>query len=613
MKSFCIPLHKKTLSIVHLLSSVLLLLAIVISHAHAADNQSSHKKGIQWQSWQDDLFTRAQQQQRFVILDLEAVWCHWCHVMEAKTYSDPKVIALINAHYIPVRVDADANPDMASRYGRWGWPATIVFSAQGEEIVKRRGYIPTIGMVAMLQAIIDDPSPGPSVFAEPEATPANQAALSETLRKKLQATFNDFYDAEYGGWGNVHKFVNAPATEYSLEQSRLGRSQYALMARLTLHNGLNLIDPQWGGVYQYSDQKDWLSPHFEKIMFYQAENLRLYALAYARWQQADHLSAALQIYNYLETFLLAPSGGFYTSQDADLSIEVDGHDYFPLNDQQRRAKGMPRIDTNIYARENGWAIRALLSLYNASGLETARERALASAHFILSERSLPGGGFSHGSNDTGGPFLSDNQAMAQAFIALYQSSGERHWLEKATTTLDFIERTFKDNRGGYNSAAKEPASTGVFSKPIKQIDEIAALARTANIASYYTGKPRLRAIAEHAMRYLAAPELSEEFIFQPDILLADYELTHEPAHITIVGAKDDPAASALHAAARAYPGSYLRIDWWDKREGPLPNADVTYPQLDRAAAFACSDKACSLPVFKGSQIAAVVNNLYTEK
>jgi uncharacterized protein YyaL (SSP411 family) len=128
--------------------------------ATSAFSYSEKDSQIQWQDWSPGLFKQAKAENRMVILDLEAVWCHWCHVMEEKTYQNPDVVKLINLHYLPVRVDADANPDIASRYGRWGWPATIVFNAKGEEIVKRRGYIPAIGMISMLEAIIADPSPG---------------------------------------------------------------------------------------------------------------------------------------------------------------------------------------------------------------------------------------------------------------------------------------------------------------------------------------------------------------------------------------------------------------------------------------------------------------------
>jgi len=588
----------------HLSMTLLLLLP---QYSIAADNQPGL---IEWQDWDKDIFIRAQQQQRMVILDLEAVWCHWCHVMEARTYSHPEVAALINKHFIPVRVDADANPDIASRYGRWGWPATIVFSPQGNEIVKRRGYIPFIGMLSMLEAIIADPSPGPSVWNEPRATPASEAALEPERRAELEQAFFDLYDARFGGWGKIHKFVNSPATEYALEQARLGKREHELIARLTLHNGLHLIDPEWGGVYQYSDQLDWLSPHFEKIMFYQAENLRLYALAYARWQDPAYLAAIESILAYLDSFLRDPEGGYYTSQDADLSLEIDGHQYFALNDGDRRALGIPRIDRHIYARENGWLIQALLAVYNATGHESALTRALAATDYILQHRRLTDGGFRHGEADNGGPYLGDNQAMAQAFIALYQSTADRRWLHELEQTLTFIEYHFRNDQGGYNSAAVEPATEGVFSEPVRQVEEIAALARSANSAANYLGTEEPRRIATHAMRFLAAPELSEQFLFQPAILLADYELNSAPVHITIVGAKQDLAARALFDAARSFPGSYLRLDWWDRSEGPLANADIVYPELPRAAAFVCSNNACSIPLYDSAEIGPKVIELY---
>src|SRR5207244_576562 len=137
---------------------------------------------IHWEKWDDSLFQRAKHEHRFVILDLEAVWCHWCHVMDTTTYRDPAVIDLMEKRYIAVRVDQDSRPDLSNRYGDWGWPATIVFSAGGGEIVRRRGYIEPAEMRLMLQAIIDDPSPGPSVFADLKPTLPNVPRLSDALR-----------------------------------------------------------------------------------------------------------------------------------------------------------------------------------------------------------------------------------------------------------------------------------------------------------------------------------------------------------------------------------------------------------------------------------------------
>src|ERR1700693_410018 len=132
---------------------------------------------IRWQPWSDSVFSQAKEQGRFVLLDLGTGWCHWCHVMEEVTYADPAVIKLIQAHYLPVRVDADSRPDLANRYEDYGWPATVVFNADGSVIVKRRGYLPPGQMASMLQAIIDDPSPGPSVVHEAPLVPGGETAL----------------------------------------------------------------------------------------------------------------------------------------------------------------------------------------------------------------------------------------------------------------------------------------------------------------------------------------------------------------------------------------------------------------------------------------------------
>src|SRR6185295_10683498 len=112
---------------------------------------------IAWEKWSDDVFQRSARDKKLVILDLEAVWCHWCHVMEKETYADPKVIQLIDQHFIAKRVDQDARPDLSSRYQDYGWPATIIFNSQGKELVKRAGFVEPAEMVTILQKCVRDP------------------------------------------------------------------------------------------------------------------------------------------------------------------------------------------------------------------------------------------------------------------------------------------------------------------------------------------------------------------------------------------------------------------------------------------------------------------------
>jgi uncharacterized protein len=391
--------------------------------------------------------------------------------------------------------------------------------------------------------------------------------------------------------------------------SSLQRAEAEKRAKQTFDAALNLIDRQWGGIYQYSDEVDWKSPHYEKIMWYQAAGLRQYAQAYALWQEPSHLAAAEDLKRYLLTKLLGPEGAFYTSQDADIDESLPGKSFYALTAEERAKLGRePRVDTNIYARENGWAISGLVAFYNATGDKSARDAAERAAEYILTNRAIEGGGFRHGAQDRAGPYLGDTLAMGQAALDLYAATGDRRWLDVADRAGAFIVANFKDETGGFRTTVNREAATGAFLKDVKQIDEQVAATRFANSLYRYLGRESYRALSEHGARYLAAAveELPRPL---PGILLSDRELSEDPTHITIVGHKDSAEAAILHAAGRAYPALYKRIDWWDKREGQLPNPDVQYPELDQAAAFACTNKICSQPVFDPADLADTVSRM----
>jgi uncharacterized protein len=580
---------------------LLFLVVFPMSQASAETPARTTPNAIEWQRWSDDIFEKAKRENRFVLLDLEAVWCHWCHVMDEITYHDPKVIELIKSRYIPVRVDQDSRPDLSNRYEYYGWPATIVFNTDGSEIVKRRGYIPPKPMASLLQAIIDDPSPGPSVFPEP-VVELSEGALNPELRAKTRELLVTSYDADNHGWGTVHKYLDWDVIEYCMGEAARGDRQFEKMARETVADSRRLIDPVWGGIYQYSTDGDWVHPHFEKIMQMQAEDLRIYSAAYALWKDPADLQAAQKIRGYLRDFLTSPDGAYYTSQDADVVPGEHSGEYFALSDAERRKKGIPRIDRNIYSRENGWAIYGLTSLYAVTCEQSVLDDAVRAAEWIIANRSLDGGGFRHGDKDIAGPYLGDTVSMARAFLSLYAVTADRKWLKRAEEALRFADARFK-NEAGYTTAA------GVASlKPKSQVDENASMARVANLLHHYISNAEYRRIAEHAMRFVSAPVVVDQRGIQVGAnLLADREFTSPPLHLTVIGAKDDAAAKALFHATLGDPATYKRVEWWDRREGPLPNADVQYPELDKAAAFVCTDSACSAPIFTAEALASFVS------
>jgi uncharacterized protein YyaL (SSP411 family) len=588
-------------------SITLLLLIVVIADGGlgCADEAAVAPVGgaLTWLPWSSDIFTRAKAEHRLVLLDLEAVWCHWCHVMDETTYQDAQVTALLRDHFLVVRVDQDSRPDLSTRYEDYGWPATILYDDSGRELAKRSGYIEPRRMASMLQAFIDDPTPGPSVVAAAPMVPERTGVLERARREQLEAAFDQSYDPDQGAWGSTHKYLNADCLEYSLLRAQGGDRQAMDRAVRSLDAARALFDPVWGGVYQYSTSGVWSEPHFEKIMSFQADYLRSYAQAYALNGDPTRLQAGQEVRRFLTGFLTAPDGAFYVSQDADLVPGEHSAEYFAMDDRARRAQGIPRVDQHIYARENGWAIEALALLHGVTGERAPLEEASRAARWIIAHRGLPGGGYSHGEAGGAGPYLGDTLAMARAELALYTATGDRSWLALARAGLDFIEARFTPAAGsaealaGYLSVAEIPGGL----PPTPSRDENQALARTANLIFHHSGEAAYYTMAQRAARYLFAAGVAER---RPTagVLLADAELGSDPLHLTVVGAKDDARAQALFRAASADPWMYKRVEWLDRREGPLPNADVQLPDLAVPALFLCTGSRCSTPVTRPEDV-----------
>jgi uncharacterized protein len=561
---------------------------------------------ISWVGWSDAAFATARAQNRLVLLDLGAVWCHWCHVMEETTYRDPQVVALLRQHFVAIRVDQDSRPDLSNRYEDYGWPATVIFDATGKELVKFAGYIPPERMRTLLEAIVADPTPGPSALAE-AAMPSSGAALSPEARQKLSALLVQRYDRELGGWGFSKKFLDFDDVEYCLVRARSGDADAERMARETLARSRKLIDRIWGGLYQYSDSGDWDHPHFEKLLQFQAEGIRVYAQAYALWRDPADLAAARDIHRYVRAFLKSPEGAFYVSQDADLVAGEHSAPYYALDDAGRRRRGIPRVDTHLYARESAWMANALVMLYAVTGEAQILEEASVAAGWVLKHRALPGGGFRHDAADAAGPYLGDTVACGRAFLALWAATGDRAWLARAREATGFIEKTFVvEGTPGLVSAVPQSR----FAPPRPQRDENVMAARLANLLYRYAGDEAYRKLANQAMAYLAIPEVAERFP-AASVLLVDLELSSEPPHVTVVGGRQDPLARALLAVAWADLAAYRRVELWDRREGALPNLDVEFPELDRTAAFVCAGGRCSLPAFTPEDLQKRIARLRT--
>jgi uncharacterized protein len=575
----------------------------------SATPPASTSSNIKWQAWSDNIFETSRAQNKLVILDLHAVWCHWCHVMDQKTYADKAVQKLISAHFIPISVDQASRPDLANRYEDYGWPATVIYNAKGQEIKLLSGYLSPQEFIVELNDCLKHPHVVTDDLGQPRKKTGESTKPDKGIDKVLTKSFMDSYDTKNGGWTFGHKYLPCDDVEYSMDLASDGDKLSAKRANEVLKLQTNLLDPIWGGMYQYSTDNDWKHAHFEKIMEMQTGNIRIYSLAYLLWKNPEHLRVAEKIASYMSGFLLSPAGSFYTSQDADLVAGRHAGSYFALTDSERRKQGIPRIDKHLYTRENGWAIESFVALYGASGEKKYLACAEHCADWILAHRQVDGH-FCHDdladrSNDQASRqiYLGDNLSMGRAFMALYAVTGERKYLSLAASVADYIIKAFPVSIDGKSGVGfKSSSQSGAFASPVN-FDENISAARFFNLLSHYSSRPEDKRAAQVAMDYLTLPAVIKKHESSAaSILLAERELKTTPIHIVVVGAKNDVVASDLFRAALACPGAYKQTEFYDAREGKLPGSVTEYPQLGHPAAFVCHDSVCSRPAVNAKEL-----------
>lgn len=456
--------------------------------------------GLAWASFDAATFAKAKAERRFVLLDGAAEWCHWCHVMEAETYHDPVVRQLLADRFVAAKVDIDARPDIADRYADYGWPATVIFSPDGEEIGKYRGYLSPTDFIEILRAVVGGE-------AEKEAAqerarerlpdivaPAATRATSDLTARWTALWLDDLFDENQGGWGARQKLPCGWNDEWALVHgARPGEERLQKRALFTLAQERRLIDPSWGGLYQYSigesGPSDWDSPHFEKLLVPNALALRAYALAFELTKDARWKEPIRAIRRWVEAFMISPEGAFYTTQDADLNAHdpdkpfVDGHRYYALDDAGRRALGAPRIDRHVYARENGLAIAAYATVGRVLGDRTAlaiANRAAAQVLVTHVPKQPPGfEGISHGPR--GGPpettrHLADQVALGWGLVLLDEAvrgtpDEDPASFGNAQHIASYVLSELQDREhGGFYAHTNDPGAVGVFARRRKPFD-----------------------------------------------------------------------------------------------------------------------------------------------
>ena len=317
--------------------------------------RSARHQPVEWHPWGEAAFARAQAENKPILLDIGAVWCHWCHVMDRESYEDPEMAAIINQHYVAVKVDRDERPDVDARYqaavsaisGQGGWPLTGFLTPDGRPFFggtyfprdDRYGR-PGFGRVLLTMAQVwkdrreEAMESAASIMAaieHNESFSARGGELSLALVDKIAGSVLSQFDPRNGGFGSQPKFPHPGALDLLLEMAMNRDNEQARDAFITTldkmaHGGV--YDQLAGGFHRYSVDERWVVPHFEKMIYDNTELLRNYVHGFQSFVREDFLATAKEIVAWLDSTMTdRERGGFYASQDADIDLDDDG-DYF---------------------------------------------------------------------------------------------------------------------------------------------------------------------------------------------------------------------------------------------------------------------------------------------
>ena len=498
---------------------------------------------VDWYPWGDEAVALAKNENKIIFLSVGYSTCYWCHVMERKVFSNPEIAAMMNKNFINIKIDREERPDLDEIYmtatqllvQRGGWPNSVFLTPDLKPFYAGTYFPPTDmpgrpGFPTILDAVHEA-----WVTRETEVIEsANQisntieiaisrgftALRARALDRSLTTAALDYlqtaYSHAYGGFGTAPKFPSPANLEFLLSEyqreSGLQTSPTKDEASLKMVTHTldmmaygGMYDQVGGGFHRYSVDAKWLIPHFEKMLYDNAQLAKLYLQVYQLTQAPRYRRVAEEIFNFIFREMTAPEGGFYSALDAETDAE-EGKYYVWTADEIRRVLGKkdaarfadvygvdkgpnfeghsvlyvpegaaaeasvkdlskarekllaartkreyPLLDTKIIVNWNGLMIDALAYGYHVLGEERYLAAASKAAQFILNTMRKPDGELCHTytagviKQDT---YLDDHAFFVRGLLRLYQATGEEQWLGSAKTLTDRMIQLFWDNKNG---------------------------------------------------------------------------------------------------------------------------------------------------------------------
>ena len=490
---------------------------------------------VDWYPWSDEALERAKKENKLIFLSVGYSTCYWCHVMERRVFSNPEIAEMMNKDFINIKIDREERPDLDEIYmtatqlltQRGGWPNSVFLTPDLKPFYAGTYFPPTDmpgrpGFPTILDAVheawvtreaeVIESANQISDTIEMATSRGFTALTAKPLNRSIITGALDYlrtaYSHAYGGFGNAPKFPSPANLELLLsEYERTPDAEVLKMVKHTLdmmaYGGM--YDQIGGGFHRYSVDAKWLVPHFEKMLYDNAQLAKVYLRAYQLTQEPRYQRVAEEIFGFVFREMTSPEGGFYSALDAETDAE-EGKYYVwtadeiegvlgkkeakPFGDVYGVQKGpnfegknvlyvpegtaaentlvsvasarekllaarakreYPLLDTKIIVNWNGLMIDALAYGYQVLGEERYLTAATKATHFILDTVRKPDGELWH--TYTAGitkqdAYLDDYAFFVKGLLGLYRATGEEQWLKLAKALTDTMIQLFWDDKNG---------------------------------------------------------------------------------------------------------------------------------------------------------------------
>lgn len=587
-------------------------------------------EGIRWRPWNEDAFVAGRQDGKPILLTLTATWCHWCHVMDQTSYSDPQVINRVNSQFIPVRVDVDRRPDIGRRYNQGGYPSVVILDGHGD-LITGRVYMPPDQMVRFLEQAVSNYSVAPPNLSLPviraeASSPAQQLVknFQDSSTSRVLGRLQELYDPDFGGFGGEPKQPPWEGLRFFMAlYSRLGDKRLRDMVTNTLDAMKGgLYDQRDQGFFRYSVARDWKVPHYEKMVAGNANLSVVYLEAYQLTRRKSYKDAADgALACLLNTFYDQTKGTFCASQDA-------WEDYYRLPWKDREGALKPPVDDTAYTGWNALAATALVKAYGVLGTASYLKVAATTLELLWNTSWHADHGLAHvtGRTQEQPLFLEDHVLFVRGLLDLYQATGQLEQLHRAAAVLECIQRLFGAPDGGFYDTFQVFASPSELLAKEKPIMENSLLAEALLVISGLTGEDEYQAQASNALRLFEAVvpggsylgpkhsrrmEEDEEQLFLPAgsaWARACDMLSRRPVHLVIVGSSSNAGTQRLLKAALKTYAPHRIVQLLDPERDMQRIGSLGFPAQGGPTLYACMDGICLAPITNSSTAREVLTH-----